>query len=102
MYCLTTKQGYRVSVSKNKHRGSTLDSFLEEEGILEDMGKHFVERWQDLEAGGAVAVAKLTTCGGVTIPKAICEKHGWSAGTKLKLSEEDGIVLLVEAGRQDD
>lgn len=89
-------------MATNKHRGSTLDSFLEEEGILEDMGKRFVERWQELEAGGAVSVAKLTPRGGVTIPKAMREKHGWSAGTKLMLSEEDGIVLLVEAGKQDD
>ncbi len=63
-------------MSKNPHRGSTLDSFLEEEGILEDMGKRFVERWQELEAGGAVAVTKLTTRGSVTIPKAMRDKHG--------------------------
>lgn len=70
-------------MSINKHRGSTLASISE-------------------EAVGAIAVAKLTARGGVTIPKAMRDKHGWSAGIKLRLSEENAVVFLIEAGKQVD
>ncbi len=56
-------------MTDNKHRGSTLDSFLEEQGLLTDMGNRFVQirkafEMKDGAGDFAIAVESLSQADG--------------------------------------